>query len=275
MIGFSYAGRDPALLERILPVVDVLEVTPDDLVTVVGDEIRLDDVLVDHLRELSGQTTIVVHGVGLSIGSYDGCSSTYLRLLGDLLERVDIAWHSEHLGYTTVDRSYLGAMFALPRTPEVLDLLVARVEDIRRRFGLPFLLENVAGLLPDPGGDWRPAAFLNELAARCGCGLLLDVYNLRCDAINQGLDIDAFLDELNLELVGEVHVAGGIRRRHLQLDVHSRLTTPETVALADAVRAGRPGLPVTFELLPQAVQLIGHEAIATELANLALVSEVA
>lgn len=267
-IGFSYGGRDPALLDRIAPHVDVLEVTPDDLVNVDGDRVRLDDRLVDHLRELSGDMTIVVHGVGLTIGSHGGYSETYLGVLSDLLDRVDVAWHSEHLGYTTVDGSYLGAMLTLPRTDEVLATMTERAAAVRGRFGIPFLLENVAGLLPDPGGDHTPASFLNAVASNAGCGLLLDAYNLECDAANQGLDIDAFVDELDLSLVGELHVAGGVQRLGLQLDVHSRLTKPSTRALAARAGALRPEVTTVFELLPQAVSIVGHDAIAAELRSL-------
>jgi uncharacterized protein len=267
-IGFSYGGRDPALLDRIGPHVDVLEVTPDDIVTVDGDRVRLDDRFVDHLRELGQDFTIVVHGVGLTIGSHGGYSETYLGVLSDLLDRVEVAWHSEHLGYTTVDGSYLGAMLTLPRTDEVLTIMIERAAAVRSRFGIPFLLENVAGLLPDPGGDHTPAGFLNALASNAGCGLLLDVYNLECDATNQGLDVDAFLDELNLSLVGELHVAGGVQRLGLQLDVHSRLTRPSTRALAARAGVVRPEVTTVFELLPQAVPIVGHDAIAAELRSL-------
>src|SRR5262249_49784345 len=102
-LGFSYGGRDPALLERILPFVNVLEVTPDDLIVVERDDVSLDLQIADHLNELSSDVTIVVHGIGLTIGSHEGWSQTYIRLLSDLLDRVPVAWHSEHLGYTTVD----------------------------------------------------------------------------------------------------------------------------------------------------------------------------
>ena len=64
-------------------------------------------------------------------------------------------------------------------------------------------------MLPDPDGDYDEAGFLNELCKRTGCGLVLDVYNLECDAHNHGLDIDRFLGVLQLGAVHELHVAGG------------------------------------------------------------------
>jgi hypothetical protein len=266
-LGFSYNGRDPNLLAHVLPHVDAIEVAPDDLVWLEGDEPVLQPDIVADLRAVGGDADIVVHGVGLSIGSHDGWSTTYLRLLGDLLDRVDVAWHSEHLGYTTVDGDFLGAMLPLPRTAEALDLVASRVVALRDHVGLPFLLENVVGLLPDPGGDWSPAGFLNAVTRESGCGLLLDVYNLQCDAWNQGLDVDAFLDEVDLGAVGEVHLANGVRERGYQLDVHSRRTDPSTVQLARRALAAHPRL-VTYELLPQAVRSLGYAAIEDELRHL-------
>jgi len=209
---------------------------------------------------VAGVTEFVVHGVGLSIGSASGYSEQYLDLLAEFLDQFAVAWHSEHLGYTTVDGTSLGTMLALPKTEEVLGLLVQRVGEIQSRFELPFLLENIVHLLPDYPGDYSDAGFLNELVARTGCGLLLDVYNF---------DIDAFLDELDLDAVGELHVAGGVARDGLQLDVHSRSTEPSTLALAKRVVDRTPSLGgVTYELLAEAVQVLGAERISAELTRI-------
>src|SRR5436190_16556476 len=134
-------------------------------------------------------------------------------------------------------------MLTLPRTAESLDLLSARVDEVTTRYGIPFLVENVAGLLPDPPGTRTAAGFLNELTARTGCGLLLDAYNLECDRANIGLDVDAFLDELALDAVAEIHVAGGIREGRFQLDVHSQRLAPSTRALADELLDRTPATP--------------------------------
>jgi uncharacterized protein (UPF0276 family) len=264
----SYGGRDPALLERLVDVVDIVEIMPDDLVCFDGRDVHLDPELLAPLRQAAGAVTLVAHGVGLSIASHDGPSPTYLRLLDELFAALDVAWHSEHLGYSMVDGTDLGTMLNIPRTAATLDLVAGRADAIRRRYGRPFLLENVAHLLPDPGGDRTAAAFLNELARESGCGLLVDAYNLRCDEANIGTDPLAFVAELDADRVGEVHVAGGVRRGRYRLDVHSTATPDDAVALAGAVLRRSPGAVLTFELLPQAVPLLGHDGVVAELEHL-------
>ena len=119
-IGATYEGRDPALLERILPLIDYLEVTPETIAEVHGDRIELNEEIVSEIENIQDKVKILVHGVGLSIGSHEGYSPTYLRLLDRLLERISVAWHSEHLAYTKVDGEHLGIMLAMPKTEEVL-----------------------------------------------------------------------------------------------------------------------------------------------------------
>jgi uncharacterized protein (UPF0276 family) len=157
----------------------------------------------------------------------------------------------------------------MPRTEEALDMICRRVCAIQKRYPAPFLLENVVHLLPDAPGEYSDAQFLNRIASRTGCGLILDVYNMECDALNYGFDVDGFLSELKLENVRELHLAGGTSYAGLQLDVHSRVTAASTVALAAYVMERAPQLQaVTYEYLKEAVPSLGHETICGELARL-------
>jgi uncharacterized protein (UPF0276 family) len=160
-----------------------------------------------------------------------------------------------------------GTMLVLPRVEPAVELVVERVQQIRERFRVPFLLENIANLFPEhPQQEYSPAGFLNEITRRSGCGLLLDVYNLECDVWNQRVDLDAFLDELNFEAVREIHIANGIVHRGVMLDVHSRRTRPETLSIADRVLARATNAEVLlFEMLPQAVSAHGRDAVGAEL----------
>ena len=266
-IGTTFNGGGSDLLDRILPLVDFIETTPDSIARVIDGRATIDDETVELLQEIARHARLLVHGIGLSIGSYDAWNDDYLRLIEPLFTRIDVAWHSEHLGYTRVDGRNLGTMLVLPRTNEALDVLCPRIDAIGRRFDAPFLVENVVSLIPEaPDQEYSPAGFLNEITRRTGCGLLLDVYNLECNARNVGLDVDCFLDELDFAPVREIHVANGVETRGLLLDVHSRRTRACTLSLADEVlrRATRAEV-IVFELLPQAVAAIGAGGIVDEI----------
>jgi len=269
-IGVSYEGRDPALLEQMLPHVDYIEVTPETIAEVRGDELVLSEDVVAELKNIDKEVQIIVHGVSLSIGSHDAWAPSYLQLLDKLLEKVDVAWHSEHLGYTQVDGQHLGIMLAMPKTDEALDLISERVVAIQRRYGIPFLLENIVHVVPDFPGSYSEAAFLNQITSRTGCGLILDIYNLECDEHNHGFEIPAFLDELNASSVRELHVACGVKHNGFMLDVHSQLTQPRTIELTHhaVTQVATNAQVVVYEFMPEAVPGLGHAAIAQQLESL-------
>lgn len=269
-VGATYEGRDPRLLERMLPLVDYIEVTLETIAEVNDGRLSLSEEVMAEIKAIGSAAQITVHGVSLSIGSHDGWSPSYLRLLDEFLDQVEVAWHSEHLGYTRVDGEHLGIMLAMPKTEQALEMVCARVRAMQERYKLPFLLENIVHVIPDYPGDYSEAGFLNALTARTGCGLIVDVYNLECDAHNHGFDIPAFLQELDATHVRELHVARGVEHNGFLLDVHSQLTHSSTVALAQQVvrQAAGQARVVVYEFMPEAVPGLGYDAIADELGRL-------
>jgi hypothetical protein len=223
----------------------------------------------NRLREYADRVALIAHGVGLSLGSHEGMHQPYLTLLDALFDVLPILWHSEHLGFCRVDGHFMGTLLSMPATHEALDLICARVDQIQNRYEQKFLVENVASVVGDPPVDYSKAGFMNEIVARTGCGLLLDVYNLECDAHNHGLDIGGFLDELNLDAVVELHLARGDEHGKFLMDVHSRRLAETTLALARSVVARTPNVrAITYELLPEAIPLVGYDGIAEEMINL-------
>ena len=192
-----------------------------------------------------------------------------MRLLDELFSRFSLDWHSEHLACTVVAGENVGTMLPLPRTEEALNLICERVQAIQKRYGVPFLLEHVIRLLPDMPGEFTPAGFLNAITSQTGCGLILDAYNLECDAYNQGLNITAFLDELDLAPVRELHLAGGVQHKGFYLDIHSGVTRDTTLAIGlDIIRRSPNLRVVTYELLKEAIVLLGHDGICNELVRI-------
>lgn len=265
----TYEGVGLDLLERITPLVDYLEIPPDSISRTQAGRSSLRPELLDQIESVSSEVGVIVHGIGLSIGSFDQWNEPYLHLLDQFFSRVTPRWHSEHLGFTTVCGENLGTMLALPRTEAMLDLVCERIRRIQERYKVPFLVEHIIHLIPDAPADYSPAAFINQITARTGCGLILDAYNLECDRHNFAFDIAGFLDELNLDPVKELHLAGGFQHEGVQLDIHSQPTAESTLNLALGIISRCANLSVvTYELLKEAIPNLGYDGICAELSRI-------
>lgn len=73
-IGVTYDGHEPLLLARMLPLVDYVEVTLEAIAKHHDGFARLDEEVISELKVIENDVNIVLHGVGLSIGSHDGWS---------------------------------------------------------------------------------------------------------------------------------------------------------------------------------------------------------
>ena len=123
-LGASWEGRPADLLAALAGVVDVLEILPDCLAGPAG----IVPARLAELDALAPDLPVTYHGIGLSIGTVGGWNDDYLHLLDTLWEWRKPLWHSEHLGFTTVSGSSLGAMPALPCTPEAARVLMGPAE---------------------------------------------------------------------------------------------------------------------------------------------------
>jgi len=270
-IGTTYEGKNFRYLQEVLPYVGHIEVSPDSLAVSAKGRVSINTSSLEQLKWLQQNTNVelLIHGVGLSIGSYDGYSKTYIRLLSELFSELDIKWHSEHLAYTMVDGENLGTMLTLPRTDEVIDMVCKRIDEIQERFKVPFLIENVISMFPDGDVQYSEAQFLNRITSLTGCGIILDVYNLQCDEKNFGLDLPAFFSELNFDSIYELHLAGGMydKEHDFQMDIHAQLAAGSTIELAQSIIDRKPKhlRCITYEILEEFIDAVSAPAIADHL----------
>lgn len=276
-VGFTYQPGLNAAIEVALDLIDFFEVSPDVLCHELAHE---NERILDYHPKLLAEALrwfekrpIVVHGLGLSIGSVSGWNEDYLRILDILHSKQTFSWHSEHLGFllTTYPDGralQIGVPLPLPFTEEALNLIVPRASDLCERYQVPFLIENTTyylpGLLSD--NECSEIQFLNDLTERSGCGLLLDIYNFYCNSVNFGFDpVDALM-RLRLDRVLEIHLAGGSTHDGFLMDVHSDVVPEPVWELLDLVVASTPNLAgIVYELLEQALPIVGVEGIYQQL----------
>jgi uncharacterized protein (UPF0276 family) len=221
---------------------------------------------------------ISLHGVGLALGSAAGLDPRHLERLATLVQRVQPRWVSDHACFARAPLTPGGTavhandLLPLAFTEGALQILVDNVQRVQERLRRPMLVENIAAYLGWQDDQLAEAEFLNALARRSGCGLLLDLNNLVVNALNAGHDpvasVCAQIDGLDIAAVQEMHLAGYHEGEELVIDDHgSRVHAPVWQVYRHALRRFGPvptliewdtGLPPLEVLLDEAAQARRH-----------------
>ena len=202
------------------------------------------------LRHLAERFAFSVHGVGLSIGGEGSLDKEHLARLKHLVGWLKPASFSEHLAWSTHDSAFLNDLLPLPYTEATLSRVSDHIDEVQEVVGRRMLLENPSSYLAFEESTLAETEFLREVAARTGCGLLLDVNNVFISATNLGTDPISYIDAFALDLVGEIHLAGhdedhDDHGKPLLIDSHGREVAEPVWALYDyVIRKGgaRPSL---------------------------------
>jgi uncharacterized protein (UPF0276 family) len=137
---------------------------------------------------------------------------------------------------------------------------------VQAAIAAPFLLENNVYYVDLPEQDLDEPSFLNALAARSGCGLLLDLHNVYVNARNHGFDAAGFVAAIDLSAVVEVHIAGGSELFGVYTDSHSGPSPEPVWQLLEQVVAGAPRLcGITFEFDDTSWPLLRADGLLAEL----------
>ena len=164
---------------------------------------------------------LVLHGVSLSIGSTDPLDRGYLDRLRDLAARIEPAWVSDHLCWTSIGGHNSHDLLPLPYTEETLEHVVSRLGEVQEHLGRRIALENASTYLRFAASSIPEWEFLSEVAQRADCGILLDVNNVYVSAVNHGFDPEKYLAAIPPERVWEIHLAGHTDCGSHLLDTHS------------------------------------------------------
>jgi hypothetical protein len=159
-----------------------------------------------------------------------------------------------------------GLAVPVPYDQDVLDLVARKVERVQREIPVSFLIENNVSFINFPEQEMSEPEFLNRLAERTGCGLLLDVHNLYANARNHRFDAQTFIDALDLNRVIEVHIAGGNELDGVWLDSHSGACPQPVIELLGYVAMRAPNLrAITFEFNDSYFPVLGEDGLREQL----------
>ncbi len=188
------------------------------------------------LNQLVDLIPIVLHGLTLSIGTEkQNIPASYLDNLSRTLEKINCPWFSEHIAITNVNGIEIRALMPVEFTPESVQTIVNNAKKVMSLTNKPFLLENITYYYSMPTSNMSEVSFLKEIVEKADCGILLDLNNLYVNSINHKYDPYEFLNQLPLERVVEIHLAGCNYIHGMLVDTHATSIRKEVLSLFNYV----------------------------------------
>ncbi|WP_426497075.1 DUF692 family multinuclear iron-containing protein [Streptomyces sp. D54] len=239
-----------------------------DWVEAVAENLCADHLPNSLVRLRERGVTVVPHGVALGLGGADRPDPVRLASLAARAELLGAPLVTEHIAFvraggplTASPRLEAGHLLPVPRTWDALDVLCENVRIAQDSLPVPLALENIAALITWPDEELTEGQFLAELVERTGVRLLIDVANLHTNHVNLGQDPAKALDELPVEAIAYVHVAGGVERNGVWHDTHAHpVTAPVLEVLAELrSRVDPPGVLLERDdAFPPGAELAGE-----------------
>jgi uncharacterized protein (UPF0276 family) len=210
-----------ALLEQ-QPALDVIEVHSENFFASGGASLAV-------LMAGRSHYPVSLHGVGLSLGSATGLDDWHLDQLARLTEQVDPVRVSDHASFARGTGLHAADLLPVPRSRAALDAMCANVNRVQDRLQRTIAVENLSAYVTWRVADLDEPTFLNALAQRTGCQLLVDVNNIYVNALNAQLrgesqdplaDCRRWLDAIQPRHVVELHLAGHVHCGDIVIDDH-------------------------------------------------------
>jgi uncharacterized protein (UPF0276 family) len=253
------------------PAVDWIEVHTENYFGAGGWDLHV-------LDTLRADYPLSLHGVGLGLGSAsDEHFAAHIAKVQGVAQRFEPVRISEHLSWAVVPGRHLNDLLPMPLTSEALQLVCERVDRAQEALG-PILLENVSTHLRFAADTMGETQFLNEVARRTGCGVLLDVNNLYVNQRNHGEDALAAMAAIDPPAVAEIHLAGHLVTEDAVIDHHGAHVAEAVWDLYRDCLARFGAIPTLIEWdteIPELAVLTAEAATARRVARQVLEQEAA
>jgi len=174
------------------------------------------------LRRLSEKYPVTAHGLSLSIGSPEGLDWNFLKQVKQFLQDYNVTVYSEHLSYSKCNNAHLYDLLPIPFRHDAVKHIVERIKQVQDFLGRKITMEIVSYYTP-VAAEMTEVEFVNEIIKGSDCNLLLDVNNVYVNAFNHNYDAHNFIDQLPLDTVAYIHMAGHEKvSEDLIIDTHGQ-----------------------------------------------------
>lgn len=266
-VGVVYSSGLEPLFESHPEVVDVLEIEPQT--TWLERPDRPGDILVrsevdDHLASLPFRK--LVHSIGTPVGGSVPGIDKQLPLLRETVRKFGAPWASEHLAFNLTPDFFTGFFLPPRQTAAGVEVYVQAIRRLATALEVPLAVETGVNYLRPRPEEIADGEFVAEVVERADCGILLDLHNISANEWNGRQKVWQFLDQIPLDRVWEIHLAGGFEWGGYWLDAHSGAMPDRLFALSREIVPHLPNLKaIVFEVFKSFLPSFGLDGVRAEL----------
>jgi uncharacterized protein (UPF0276 family) len=190
---------------------------------------------------------LTLHCVGMSLASVEPLNKAYCQRIKALAKRVNAAWVSEHLCFTSGMEIHSHDLLPIPYNQESLNHCAERILQIQDLLGERLLIENVSSYMTFKNSEMSEIDFIVELAEKADCYLLADVNNIYVNQMNHGLNGEFYINNLPIERIKEIHLAGYQQKENYLLDAHNNPVSEPVWELYQRLIKRKADIPTLIE----------------------------
>jgi uncharacterized protein (UPF0276 family) len=237
-VGFRIPHYDDIFREK--PDIDWFEIISENFMVEGGKPLMYLDMLLDLYP-------VVQHGVSLAIGSPDPLDFDYLKKLKNLAKKTKTPWISDHLCWGRLEGAHYHDLLPLPYTKEVINYVVERAKIVQDYLEIPFALENLSSYVAYKEDNMPEWEFYSAVVEKADIFMMLDVNNIYVSSRNHGFDPNNYIDNIPLDRVIQIHLAGHTDYGDYILDSHDNYVRDEVWQLYASVYPRTKGVSTLLE----------------------------
>ncbi|MBS0618222.1 MAG: DUF692 family protein [Spirochaetes bacterium] len=199
------------------------------------------------LTEIRKKYPVALHGVALSIGSVDGVRRELLKKIRGLAERIEPFQISDHFCFSRFGREEYHELLPLPLTHAMAKRAVQNIDAAQAYLKRTLVFENISAYMEYPHNEMSEVEFLNFIAEKSGCKILLDINNVFVNATNFRYNARRFIRGINPAHVAGYHLAGFTDLATHLFDTHAAKISSPVLQLYREARYHIGDKPVSLE----------------------------
>ena len=199
------------------------------------------------LEEVARFYPLSFHGVSLNLGGCEPLDTGYLKRLQGAVDQLKPTLVSEHACLTVHNGEHFHDLIPVPFTRPAAQHMADRICQVQDTLGRRILIENLSRYASYDESHLTEAEFMATVCELADCGLLLDLNNAYVNQLNLGESWQTLVENLPLERVGEIHLAGHNQQGTLVIDTHNQPVCDAVWLAYQQMAATQPDIPVLIE----------------------------